>query len=176
MSRVGKGKQVSKTELAEFFGVSATSVEHWIRVGCPIVQRGGKGKAWIFSTADIYDWRLDRMREEMSGKAPADEAELKRRLAIAKTEAAELELAKARSEVAPVEQFTRAWIKAFAEIRANMRNIPSRVVTQLIGETDETRFKSVLAGEIDQALEACANVDLIDESDLIDEADQDDAS
>lgn len=166
MPRQGRGNEVSKTELAEFFGVSATTVEHWIRVGCPFIQRGGKGKAWLFSTADVYDWRLDRMREELAGKAPADETELKRRLSTAKTEAAELELAKARGDVAPIEQMTKAWIKAFAEIRANMRNIPSRAVAQLIGETDESRFKTVLLAEIDQALESCANVDLVDDSDL----------
>lgn len=166
MARQGKGQIVSKTELAEFYGVSATTIEHWIRVGCPFITRGGKGLAWSFSTADVYNWRLDRMREEMTGKGGADEAELKRRLALAKTETAELELAKARAEVAPVDQYAKAWIKAFAEIRANMRNIPGRVVTQLIGETDETRFKSVLLAEIDQALEGCASIDLISEEDL----------
>lgn len=166
MARKGRGQEVSKTELAEFFGVSATTIEHWIRVGCPFIQRGAKGKAWIFSTADVYDWRLDRLREEQTGKAPTDERELKSRKLAAETAKAELELAKARGEVAPLDQVQRAMVKAFAEVKANMRNVPSRVTSLLIGETDETRFKSVLAAEIDQALETLADSSLVDEEDL----------
>jgi len=168
MARKGRGQTVSKTELAEMFGVSATTVEHWIRVGCPFIQRGGKGKAWQFSTADVYEWRLDRLREEQSGSAPADEKELKTRKLAAETAKSELELAKAKGEVAPLDQIERAMAKAFAEVKANMRNVPGRVVTLLIGETDETRFKSVLLAEIDQALEALADANLVDDEDLED--------
>ena len=174
MGRRGRGQEVSKTELAEFFGVSATTVEHWIRVGCPFVQRGAKGKAWIFSTAEVYDWRLDRMRQEVTGSAPADEAELKKRKLAAETSKAELELAKARDEVAPLHQVQRAMAKAFAEVKAGMRNVPGRVVSMLIGETDETRFKAVLLAEIDQVLEALADASLVDEEDLDDDLDLDD--
>lgn len=166
MARKGRGQEVSKTELAEFFGVSATTVEHWIRVGCPFIQRGGKGKAWKFSTADVHDWRLDRLREEHAGSAPADEKELKNRKLAAETAKAELELAKAKGEVAPLDQVQRGMAKAFAEVKANMRNVPGRVVTLLIGETDEVRFKSVLLAEIDQALEALADASLVDDDDL----------
>jgi hypothetical protein len=40
-------------------------------------------------------------------------------------------------------------------------NVPQRVVVQLIGETDETRFKDVLRAELALALEATANADLV---------------
>jgi terminase small subunit / prophage DNA-packing protein len=174
MARKGRGQQVSKTELAEFFGTSSTTVEHWIRVGCPYVQRGGRGKQWIFSTAEVHDWRLDRLREETSGKGTVDEKTLKNRKLAADVERAELELAKSRGEVAPLWQVQKAMAKAFAEVRANMRTIPSRVVSSLIGETDEVRFKAVLLDEIDQALEAMANADLVDDDDLAPEDDDED--
>lgn len=158
------------------FGVSATTVEHWIRVGCPFIQRGAKGRAWQFSTADVYDWRLDRLREEHAGKAPQSEAELKLRKLAAETSKAELELAKAMGLVAPVDEMERAITAAFAEFRANVRNVPGRVVKLLIGETDEKRFKRVLGEEIDQTLEALSTVRLLDESDVTkgDEAEEDD--
>lgn len=47
-----------------------------------------------------------------------------------------------------------------AVIRANIMNVPSRVVSQLIGETDESRFKDVLSAELMQALEAAADADI----------------
>lgn len=71
---------------------------------------------------------------------------------------AELELAKERGEVAPVEEFERAWTNQCQMIQANMRRIPQRAVTQLIGETNERRFKEVLLTEIDLALRSAAEV------------------
>ena len=85
----------------------------------------------------------------------------------AETAKAELELAKLRQEVAPIDQMQRAMSMAFAEVKANMRNVPSRVTTLLIGEKNETRFKKVLLEEIDQALEALADSVLVEEEDLV---------
>ncbi len=54
-----------------------------------------------------------------------------------------------------------------ATIRANVMNVPSRVVSQLIGETDEGRFKELLREELIQALETASEseVDLEGEGD-----------
>jgi hypothetical protein len=39
-------------------------------------------------------------------------------------------------------------------------NVPQRVVIQLLGETNETRFKEVLRAELTLALQAAAEADL----------------
>jgi phage terminase Nu1 subunit (DNA packaging protein) len=70
----------------------------------------------------------------------------------------ELELATAKGQVAPIEQFERVWTNQCQLIQANMRRIPQRAVTQLIGETSERRFKEVLLSEIDMALRSAAEV------------------
>ena len=169
--RKGKGQIVSRQGMAEFFGVSLPTVDHWVRIGMPVVTRGGPGKKWEFNTAAVASWREEQAREIALGGAPADEAGLKLRRLTANTVKAELELAELRRLVAPVEQMRRAMQGAFAEIKANMRNIPARAVRQLIGETDEVRFKRVLLDEIDQALETLADTDLIDEEALDEFAD-----
>jgi phage terminase Nu1 subunit (DNA packaging protein) len=166
--RKGKGQIVSRQGLAEFFGVALPTVDHWVRIGMPVVTRGGVGKKWEFNTAAVAGWREDQARENATGSAPNDATELKLRQLAAKTAQAELELARAKAEVAPVDQMRRAMQSAFAEVKANIRNVPSRAVRMLIGETDEVRFKRVLLEEIDQALEALAEADLIDE-DAIDD-------
>lgn len=170
MPRRGKGQIVSRQGLAENFGVALNTVDHWVRTGMPVVQRGGPGKKWQFNTADVAEWRLDKAREESKGaSATADEAELKRRKLAAQTAQAELDLAKAKAEVAPLDQIERGVSRAFAEVKASIRNVPSRAARLLIGETDETRFKSVLLQELDQALDALAEDALVDEDDLVDE-------
>ena len=45
-------------------------------------------------------------------------------------------------------------------IRTSTRDIPQHAATLLLGETDETRFKAVLMGKIDQALVMAAEVDI----------------
>lgn len=154
------GQQCNKGELCAIFGVSPPTVDGWIRNGCPIVQRGARGVAATFNTADVARWLRDRARDEGAGTSQADEAELKRRKLAAETALSELELAKARGDVAPLDQVERMVSRAFAEVRAGMRNIPGRVVATLIGETNERQFKKVLLEEIDQALEALANAQL----------------
>lgn len=156
-------RRVNRAELAEIFGVTVVTVDAWVRRGCPFIQRGSKGTPWIFDTAEVVKWRTDQAREEAAGTAQADVDELERRKLAAITAKHELELAKARGDVAPLDQVERMVARAFAEVRGQVRNIPGRVVTRLLGETDERRFKQVLMDEIDQALEALADTSLVEE-------------
>jgi phage terminase Nu1 subunit (DNA packaging protein) len=157
----GKGQEVNRTGLSDVFGVALNTIDSWVRQGCPVVQRGvGKGQPWKFNTADVAQWLRDKSVQEATGDKVADEAEMTRRRKLADTMLAELNLAKAMGDVAPIDQVERMVQRAFAEVRAGMRNLPGRVVSQLIGETDERRFKAVLLGEIDQVLVALAEADL----------------
>ncbi|WP_232017734.1 terminase small subunit [Cereibacter sphaeroides] len=165
----GRGRAVTQADLAQLFGVSVPTVQNWVRNGCPFVERGGKSKAWTFNTAEVAAWREQRVRDDASGVASASEAELRRRKLAAETGTAELDYARARAEVAPVEQFEKALVKVFAEVRAQLRVIPSRVSRMIVGSTDESHIKGVLIAEIDQALEALANADLLSDEDLEDD-------
>lgn len=160
MAFKGKGREVNREELAETFGVSLNTVSSWIRKGCPFEQRGRQGKPWRFNTRDVSEWLREQARLEAAGDAPMDEFELKLRKLAAETAQAELDLATARQQVAPIDEFERARALENATVCANVMNVPSRVVSQLIGETDEGRFKEVLRTELIQALEAAAETDI----------------
>lgn len=166
----GKGQELNRTGVSEFFGVALNTVDAWVRQGCPVVQRGsGKGVPWKFNSADIANWLRAKAKTDALGDTPADEAELKRRKLAAETETAELTLAKARGEVASIRDFERAQAAVFAQIRANVMNAPQRLVLQLLGETDETTFKTKMRAELAKALEDAANADLV----MADDDDQD---
>lgn len=160
MPRKYRGQTVGKREIAEIFGVADTTVDQWIRRGCPILQRGAKGIQWQINTADVSEWLKQRAVEDVSGDTLADESELKRRKLAAETAKAELELAKVKGEVVPLRQLERALSNTFAEVKTNMRNVPGRVATSLIGETSELRIKEVVLAEIDLALDALTEFDL----------------
>lgn len=172
MAKPIKGKALTLAEIADFFGVSIPTVNAWIRSGCPYVSKGSKGVAWSLDSAAVAAWLKDKAVTDATGQSQADEAELKRRKLAAETTKAELELAKAKGELAPLSQVERVVAKAFAEVRAGMRNLPQRTVSMLIGETDERRFKTVLMGEIDEVLKSLNAASLLEAYD--DEADEDD--
>lgn len=163
----GRGKKVNRAELADFFGISLVTVDSWVRAGCPFDERGNgtRGSQWKFDTADVSEWRTKRAVEEATGTATQDEEALKRRKTLAAVLTAELELAKARELVAPLDQMERALSKVFANIQVNLRSLPSKLSSRLIGETDERRLKSVMLEEIDKVLEALSKLDILSEED-----------
>lgn len=153
------GVKLNRSGLAEHMGVSLPTVDRWVKEGMPVVQRGGRGVEWSFDLADVISWYAERTASARAGKVD-DIEEIERRTAKAKMEKAELELAMAKSEVAPVSEFERAQSSLMASIRQNIMNVPSRAVLQLLGETDETIFKIKLRSELTTALEQAASADL----------------
>ena len=166
-NKKGRGQILNRTQMADHLGIAMPTLDDWVRRGCPVVSRGGRGTQWKFNTADVRAWRDSDVRAELMDTSTASTDELKRRKLQAETEQAELDLAKAKALVIPLEQYERALAKAFGEVRAGMRNVlPGRAARRLLGETDETRAKAVLIEEIDQQLEALADMELINESDI----------
>lgn len=158
---------VNRSELADAMGVSPPTVDRWIKEGCPIKVRPRKGIPAQFVLGEVVTWWGQRERENATGGATTDEAELKRRKLAAETGQAELEFARAKGEVAPVAEFERATAKLMATIRTNVMNVAQRAVLQLLGETDEATFKQRLRAELTLALEQSAQVDFdIDDDEL----------
>lgn len=171
MSR--KGKLVSRGDLADLMGVTPPTVDRWVARGCPVGKEGGRGRAYQFNTADVIEWLRQDDRNAARSTADASEAELMRRELAAKTEFAELRLAREKGLVAPVAEMTRAMRLSNAAVRANMRTIPDRVPRMIVGELDEGRIKTVLRAGVDQALLALSKETLVAEDDLAAEDDED---
>jgi phage terminase Nu1 subunit (DNA packaging protein) len=163
------GVKLNRSDLADHMGISMPTVDRWVKDGMPVDVRGRQGVQWSFDLADVIRWRIDRAAKDAAADAPDDLAQIEKRTAQAKMLTAELDLAKKRGEVAPIADFERAQAKAFAQIRANVMNVAQRVVIQLLGETDEARFKEVLKGELTLALTAAAEADLTLEEEPDDE-------
>lgn len=151
--------QVNRAELAQHMGASLPTVDRWVREGCPVAQRGARGVEWKFELPEVIRWWADRKVAAATGET-TDLDEIEKRTALAKMQAAELDLAKRKGEVALVREFERAQTRMFALIRANIMNVPQRAVLQLLGETDEMIFKTKLTAELRLALETAAQAEL----------------
>lgn len=165
MAAILKGREVTRQGVADIFGVSLPTVDSWVRAGCPYNQKGGRGQEWQFNTSQIAKWLQERAVDNASSAIPDDMEELKLREQKAKTVMAELELAKSTGEVALISEFEKVQSKIFSIIRTNMMNVPQRVVLQLLGEKDASKFKQILRAEIIRALESAVDFEIAEEDD-----------
>lgn len=168
------GKIVSRTDLADVFGVSMPTVDTWVRQGCPVVKRGSKGISWEFATADVAEWLRERAAAELTGDGNNLD-EIERRTKMAKMIVAELEVAEAKKQVALVSEFERAQSMFAAAIQASVMQVTQRVVIRLLGETDEATFKKVLNGELAAALRQAAEAEVDLPPEALEEIGGDDA-
>jgi phage terminase Nu1 subunit (DNA packaging protein) len=144
--------------IAKLLMISERQVQWLTKEG--IIPKAERGRYELAGAVQGYiKYLKDRSVGGDRGGAIDYHAE-KARLTKLQADTAELTLAKEQSQVTTLDQVERMVTKAFAEVRAGMRNLPGRTVSLLIGETDERRFKSVLMDEIDQVLETLANADL----------------
>lgn len=49
---------VNRAELAKIFDISLPTVDAWVRKGCPVEERGGRGREWKFHTSEVFNWRI----------------------------------------------------------------------------------------------------------------------
>lgn len=170
MAKAASGMRFSRAQVAECFGVAATTVDAWVKRGCPVAQRGSRGVEWVFNSADVARWLRDSAVAEATGDDADPMEDLRLRKLRAETEVAELELAKAKASVVDLPAVERVLGSVMSELQVRLRALPGRVAPAALGETDETVFKRVLLEEIDAALEKLAAFDV---STLIDSDDDD---
>lgn len=128
-----------------------------------VIPKAERGRYELAPAVQGYI-RFLQERSLRSDSSPIDYHMEKARLTKAQADSAEIEAAKARQDVASVKQIEKNLAGLFAEVRTNIRNIPDRVVSSLIGMTDEREFKNILAREIDLALDALAESDVLIEA------------
>lgn len=154
-----RGERVSLSGLAAFFGVHRNTVTAWVKRGLPYVQKADrdKGVEWIFDTAEAAQWRIDQAVHELGGDTrDLSPAILEQRKLAAETELAEVKAALAKGEVASLDEIRRQLADNASEVKARLRQIPSRAAPQLLGVQKEKEIKAILLDEIDEVLTSIA--------------------
>ncbi len=169
MPKTFNGQKVTKSQLAETFGVAFTTVTHWVRRGCPFEQRGHKGHSWEFNTANVARWREEQAALAAAGdttKMDFDEA--KRRKTAAEAALSELELSKARGDVVEIDDVEGVWTEIVTAFRAKTLAIAPKAAPALVHETDPRVIERLLEAEIIEALDELSKYELSDpESDAV---------
>ncbi|OKO90741.1 hypothetical protein AC629_04005 [Bradyrhizobium sp. NAS80.1] len=152
---IDKDMTVSDAVLASLAGVSARRIRQLAEDGR--LERIGQNKYPLGAS-------IRALLEDAAGSGSELQRQRTRKVA-ADAERAELEVAKAKGEVAPIAEIERVWETKFAMIRQVMTTIPARVANRIVGEKDERRIKDLLRDEIYDGLMrgAAAEINIGDE-------------
>ena len=159
------GAEVTAGVVAALLGLSERRSRQLAERG--ILRRTERGAFVLTDAVGGYAAFLKHGAEAATaGPSGEDYAAARARRESAQASLAELELAKARGEVALVAEFEQAWDRAFAEIRtAVYDNLPRRAARRLVGLTSEREIVDVLRDEARHALEGAATAPVADDDD-----------
>lgn len=144
--------------IASLLMVSERRVQQLVKEG--VIPKAERGRYELAPVVQGYIRYLQE-RSVHSDATTIDYAVEKARLTKAQADLAEIEVAKARDEVVGVAQLEKNLGNLFAEVQINLRNIPGRVVSSLVGVKDERTIKMRLMAEIDQVLQRLADASVV---------------
>jgi phage terminase Nu1 subunit (DNA packaging protein) len=146
-----RGKIANLAELVLIFGVAEQTARKWVAKGCPVIQKGGLGGEWKFSTADVSSWLVAQQKRAKS-EEHVDLEEARRRKLAAEAEREEIEVAKLRGEVIPVDMVARIIGDQFTACRARLLSIPTKLAPVLVSSADMAECRTLLETAVDEAL------------------------
>ena len=171
-----KAKQselLTVVETAERLFVTERTVRNWLKGNDLPSSESGKGRMleWRTTLAWYVGYKAEELGNDGNGSAPDGnvsapdgnvgpeetyEAALSRKTR-AEADLKELQLAKARGEVASISDVERVLTSSNIAIQTQMLAVPSRLATQLLGQDDHARVVTILTSEIRQVLSNLAS-------------------
>ena len=145
---------VSQAELCRLFNTTPQTVLAWEGRGCPIVQKGGRGKPSRYRVSEVIRWREEQAALAATGDLAAmDMEEAKRRKLAAEAALAELDLAVRRNEYVLIEEVAETVAAEYSDVRANFTSMPGDIAADLEGLAT-IEIQELLAAKVSEILTA----------------------
>lgn len=155
--------EITAAALADVLGVSDRRVRQLAEAG--VLPRSTRGRHPLLESLRGFVRHQRRETAGLQHGATESFQDARARRERLQADLLELELAKARGEVAPLADVERTWSRTFATLRARLWGaLPERCSRRLVGVNDESEVLAVLRGELRVALEQAATADLDDET------------
>jgi phage terminase Nu1 subunit (DNA packaging protein) len=148
-----RGKMANLGETALIFGVAENTVRRWAAKGCPVLDKAGPGGEWKFSTADVSAWLVAQRKGSGSDEGVVDLETARTRKMVAEAELAEIEAARARGDVVPVDVVAKIIGDQIAACRARLFAIPAGMATVVVSAQDVVEVQSLLTAAVREAAE-----------------------
>ena len=144
-------ERLSQRELAEALGISLTTLQNWMRQGCPSTIKGDKK---VFSLPGVLAWR-DQQGRGKAGKLDKERA----RLAKEQADNLSLKNAQLRGELIPKDAVEQELGKVFVAFRSRILSIDTKAAPRLVGCSSIPEIKSILRGMNEEALSELSGFD-----------------
>lgn len=140
---------LTQVELSRALGVSLTSVQNYIRQGCPSTK---KGKVLRFCLSDVVRWR------DKQGRSKVGRLEIERsRLAKEQADKCALENAQKRGELVPVADVVKVWERRIGGCRSRLLGLPGRIAPQVVGCSSIAEVRDLIERHIHECLDELAS-------------------
>jgi phage terminase Nu1 subunit (DNA packaging protein) len=159
---------MSAVSIAEALGVTKQTVYNWLKNdGLPCSDAG---KSKTVRLRDLLDWyAISAKREAVKSvkstpsDTPAEVDESYEEALCRKTKAEanlkELQLARARGQVASIADVEKVLNASVKATQTQVLAVPSRLATRILGLEDHAKAVAILSGEMNQLLTNLADID-----------------
>jgi len=145
---------MSRSQLATLLDVNVNTIATWVTRGCPYVQKGHKGKPWLFNVATVVQWKEQQARDSVIGNNDAvDLDEARRRKVSAEAAIAELNLQQLRGELIEVEAVAQAVADEYSNVRQRLLAMPTKLAPQVIPVDSIPEAEALIQEFIHEAIE-----------------------
>lgn len=154
---------ISAEKMADLLGVSARTIQ--TLATSKFVHRNSHGQYHVGRTMKaLYEASKTNSRISVSKDAP-DYQEAKARREQALASLAEMEVAEKRGDLIPADEAASAWSMVLGTLRSTLVNgLPQRIVSALIGVTNEGQQKQIIRSQIVEAMKQ-ANAEVLNNRD-----------
>lgn len=142
-----KHRRVNKAELGEFMGVSHSSVDRWVRRGCPFIQQGSIHRPWVFDIVDVMRWRYEHSEESVVDDP--EEMTPQDRKAWYDSEMVRRKLLASDRELLSLDDVESSLAQAYEIISNTLIVIPQRVAEAGGGVAEQREAEAVVTAELE---------------------------
>lgn len=57
--QAAKGRIISRKEICEVFGIARTTLDAWVKNGCPVLKKAGSGVPSEYDSGAVFKWRVN---------------------------------------------------------------------------------------------------------------------
>ena len=136
------------TEIADVFGIGRSTLDGWIRRGCP----GEKiNNTWVIDSVKVFSWVVHDGKEEL------DLVQEKARESIKRQKKLDLEIEEKEGRLIDREKVKEIWGAHIMAAKAKLLSLPTKMTPELLGQDDLLSIKKIIKKHVYEALNELAD-------------------